>query len=371
MDEAQAKYNATGATFESVNLSEEGETPGRKSGSVGTERNSITFGTVWAVYKQASLGLFDILVIDEGSEMPTAHGLIAASLLKSSGRLVCAGDLLQLPPIQNTELLSESTPDEKPFVTSVMQALLSRTHGGEVERVRSASDVLNGEWPNIKMLTVSYRSTKTIAQFIGRLYKGQLEPCKSPPERLEILAKVAQRWSLNDALRNFFDSDLATLQDVPYAKEAEAIANVVAKCRTAYNSEGVKMKTVCVVTPHRRQRDAVRQAIAKTSPKGTLPEDVVVDTTERMQGDQADVVIMALAAVSNASTFIFDLCRLNVAFSRARKKVILACSSSMLQPSNVSHVLDSHDGRLAWQHFLDYVAQSSQAKYSEMMNIKE
>ena len=43
--------------------------------------------------------LFDVLLIDEASQMPLARAALPVRFLKRTGRLVVAGDVLQLPPI--------------------------------------------------------------------------------------------------------------------------------------------------------------------------------------------------------------------------------------------------------------------------------
>ena len=65
-------------------------------------------------------------------------------------------------------------------------------------------------------------------------------------------------------------------------------------------------------------------------------DSIVVDTVERMQGQEREVVVISLAvgdpdSLSGRSAFFFSTNRLNVAMSRARSKVILVASRGAFQ----------------------------------------
>ena len=68
--------------------------------STSTEPYLILGGTVYAIKKfEDNLGRFDMLVVDETSHMKFGEFALAIGSLKSDGRLVLAGDDLQLPPL--------------------------------------------------------------------------------------------------------------------------------------------------------------------------------------------------------------------------------------------------------------------------------
>ena len=74
-----------------------------------------------------------------------------------------------------------------------------------------------------------------------------------------------------------------------------------------------------VVAPHNAQKSLI---------KSFVPNEVEVDTVERFQGGERDVVLMS-ATVSDPSyieqekDFLLNLNRLNVALSRMKKKLIV------------------------------------------------
>ena len=112
--------------------------------------------------------------------------------------------------------------------------------------------------------------------------------------------------------------------------EADAIARVVATCLR----HGKSVRDMAVVTPFRKQAALIRRRI-----QGLLPANAdlpIVDTVERVQGLTVDLVAISLAAsapdfVSEVAGFLFSPNRLNVAISRARTKVIVACSPTLLE----------------------------------------
>jgi DNA replication ATP-dependent helicase Dna2 len=112
--------------------------------------------------------------------------------------------------------------------------------------------------------------------------------------------------------------------------EAGAIAQVVAGCLR----HGKTFRDVAVVTPFRKQAAMIRQQIQRLlPPDADLP---IVDTVERVQGLTVDLVAISLAAsdpefVSGVAGFLFSPNRLNVAISRARTKVLVACSPVLFE----------------------------------------
>ena len=109
------------------------------------------------------------------------------------------------------------------------------------------------------------------------------------------------------------------------------------------------LKTVGVIVPYRNQIAAVRQAIAtiKSPYKGDL-EGLTVDTVERFQGSQRDVIIYGftvqyryqlrfLASATFTDPVSGNLIdrRLNVALTRAKKKEIIVGNPDILSQNAV------------------------------------
>jgi hypothetical protein len=90
-----------------------------------------------------------------------------------------------------------------------------------------------------------------------------------------------------------------------------------------------------VVSPHRAQNRAIRRKLRALRGWSARP---FVDTVEKMQGQEAEVVIVSYGvadpefAVQEAE-FIYSLNRLNVAITRARTKTIVCLPAPLLQGS--------------------------------------
>ncbi|HWG90122.1 MAG TPA: C-terminal helicase domain-containing protein, partial [Candidatus Thermoplasmatota archaeon] len=87
---------------------------------------------------------------------------------------------------------------------------------------------------------------------------------------------------------------------------------------------------VGVVVPHRAQKAALRDR------HPWLAEAGAVDTVERFQGDERDVILVTATAsdpeyVAGEAEFLLNPNRLNVALSRPRKKLIVVASRSVFR----------------------------------------
>jgi DNA replication ATP-dependent helicase Dna2 len=79
-----------------------------------------------------------------------------------------------------------------------------------------------------------------------------------------------------------------------------------------------------VISPYRKQNNRIRQELQRRL--GSVAEEIRVDTVDRFQGGERDIVLLSLVA-SNPTASIgalhADWRRMNVAISRARRKLIL------------------------------------------------
>lgn len=111
------------------------------------------------------------------------------------------------------------------------------------------------------------------------------------------------------------------------SEEANAIAELVDEL---VRRHGVAPKDIAVIAPFRAQVRLLRSSIEQRSlPHG---EDLVVDTVERIQGQEREVVVVSLTAGDphasrGRGAFHLSLNRLNVALSRARTKAVLVASA--------------------------------------------
>jgi DNA replication ATP-dependent helicase Dna2 len=127
--------------------------------------------------------------------------------------------------------------------------------------------------------------------------------------------------------------DPRTLEDKFLQTEVE----VVEKIYTSLNEMRVSNRpSLLIVTPYRRQRNAILSQLKK---RHTDNELQIVDTTEKMQGKEADIVITCFGFSNLDETFrkkfAFNINRWNVATSRAKSKVIIITTDKMLYPEDI------------------------------------
>ncbi len=76
-----------------------------------------------------------------------------------------------------------------------------------------------------------------------------------------------------------------------------------------------------VISPFRNQCYLLRSALAERLGE-SIASRIEVDTVERFQGREKEVMLVSLV-VSTWSDFVMDDRRLNVAFTRARSKLVV------------------------------------------------
>jgi hypothetical protein len=79
----------------------------------------------------------------------------------------------------------------------------------------------------------------------------------------------------------------------------------------------------------------------------------LIDTVERLQGGECETIIVSgtqsdTGAISNNAEFILDLNRTNVIFSRAKERLIVVCSRSLLDSMPAD--IDDYRSSWLWKH---------------------
>ena len=291
--------------------------------------------------------LFDLIVIDEASQLDVAQAILAIAALADRGTLVVAGDHLQLPPIH----AATAPRGLEAMVGSVYDYF--RDHH-ELEPT---------------MLDINYRSNDTIVDFIRTAgYQAALSADK-PALKLKIIVPLGTRpnsWPASIAwspgLPVLADPELPISCFVyPEGRSSQwnhFEAGVTAALVRLYwqhlasNLEGEGgrpddlpadarrffERSVGVVTPHRAQQSLVISYLTRAfeDAPDVTPELIrgCVDTVERFQGQQRDVMIATLAlgdpdSIRREEEFLLSLNRFNVMTSRARAKLIVLVSDEI------------------------------------------
>jgi superfamily I DNA and/or RNA helicase len=123
--------------------------------------------------------------------------------------------------------------------------------------------------------------------------------------------------------------------------EARLVADLLRRIHRFYGDRFDADRTVGVIVPYRSQIAAIRAELEKLEIAALL--DISIDTVERFQGSQRDVIIYSFAVSHvyqldflTASTYTDEHGRLidrklNVALTRARKQMIMVGNAQILR----------------------------------------
>ncbi len=294
------------------------------------EKISIVAGTPGGIYKlvkDAGLigtNLCEWLILDEASQMSLPEALMAALPLTPEGKVIVVGDPRQMPPIVQHDWSTESRPtfQTNPVYRSLYETLAER---------------------NVPTIAFeeSFRLHKTLARFLrdeiyhkdGINYHSHKTKTLEPKLVFDPLVAAALT---PDCPLIVITHDEAASQTRNLIEEA-LIGPILA---ALIDEHGLDGKTgFGVVVPHRAQRAGLRIAYPFLG--------AGVDTVERYQGDEREAILISAVEsdpefLSASAAFLLDPRRLNVALSRAKKKLILIASQSIFELLPTDDALFGH-----------------------------
>jgi DNA replication ATP-dependent helicase Dna2 len=248
---------------------------------------------------------FDAVMIDEAGQVTLPLAVMA---MLAADTYVLVGDHRQLPPVV------QSLPTRETHLASVFRRLSGR--GCET------------------MLDVTYRMNSELVQWPGEsFYSGKLRPAKANAGRRLALPQAPREFSeILDAAKPIIFVEMDHRATRRYSNEEATLA---ADLLVDLRRSGFSLAGVAIVVPFRRQARRIR-AILKARP-AILKEEIsacLIDTVDRMQGQEREVVIVSMTAsepsyLTNLLDFLLQPQRLNVSVTRARSKVIILASEQL------------------------------------------
>ena len=255
---------------------------------------------------------FDVGIIDEATQSTEPSCLIPLVKCK---KVIMAGDHRQLPPtILNPEAYALSFTMFERFIEIYPQAS--------------------------SMLKIQYRMNEKIMAFPSiEFYNGELvahESVKSI-KLSDIAPRKVDDPALDDTPVVFVDTGGRFLEKVKsgsFSKYNPEEAKIVKRLVKGLISMGVSPQDIGVITPYRDHEDYLKQKL----------KDVEIHTIDGFQGREKEVIILSLVR-SNPDQeigFLSDLRRLNVAITRARRKLIIIGDIKTLKSHNFYRKLISY-----------------------------
>ena len=268
-----------------------------------------------------SMKHFSLCIVDEASQIlePYIVGLLSSD---SIDRFILIGDHKQLPAVV-------AQPDDKPRLHDCRLSLFERLLRQEREAGRQAfTGILNHQG----------RMHPDIAAFPNEWFyqQEQLQPVPLPHQ-------LEERLDYNEPSEDALDDKLKQhrVMFIPLTSEATIVADLLRRLYRQIGSEHFDANhSIGVIVTYRHQITQIRREIAKLGLSQL--EDISIDTVERYQGSQRDVIIYSTGVQNDedldfltSNSFVEDGAtidrKLNVAMTRARKQLIMTGRSDILR----------------------------------------
>ncbi|MBT0552412.1 AAA domain-containing protein [Riemerella anatipestifer] len=293
---------------------------------------------------------FDYVIMDESSKASPAETLVPINMGQN---IILIGDHNQLPPVVTreeavkknvkTELEDNGLDFEKAFGESLFEKLIKAFEADESKQ------------NYIKMLDIQYRMPKQVGSLISKyFYDSKLKnpetsiiPDYDKQKHHELTLKkdtsiiffsTSQRENPNDNDNKFNRQNKCNVQ---------AIKELLEKLNTLYSDNLAKSKpfTIGIIAGYRGQVDLLKSSInlsqysnfvqVETDESGRQKKTnlIEINTVDKFQGAERDIIIYDIVRSSKGQSnigFLDDYRRINVAFSRVKRLLIVVGNSEYL-----------------------------------------
>lgn len=241
---------------------------------------------------RASFLKCDTLIIDEAGQMTIPLAMMGMVKAK---KVILAGDHKQLPPI----ITSDEVPDYMK---------------------KSAFETLMTE-DNYTLLDTSFRMCEPLCEFVSDIfYDGKVKAFKQGCGDLVKSSDPLYDFDKPVVIHQVDDDGMQASD-----KEAAFIVDTIVE----FLKKGVPSKEIAVLSPFRAQAATIRRGIRKREDiSDEDKKELVADTVDKMQGQEREVIIYSFTAgdpdyIAEMADFLYNPNKLNVAFSRAKSKLII------------------------------------------------
>lgn len=293
---------------------------------------------------------FDYVIMDESSKASPAETLVPINMGQN---IILIGDHKQLPPVVTreeavkknvkAELEDNGLDFEKAFGESLFEKLIKAFEADESKQ------------NYIKMLDIQYRMPKQVGSLISKyFYDGKLKnpetsviPDYDKQKHHELILKkdtsiiffsTSKRENPNDNDNKFNRQNKCNVQ---------AIKELLEKLNILYSDNLVKSKpfTIGIIAGYRGQVDLLKSSInlsqysnfvqVETDENGKQKKTnlIEINTVDKFQGAERDIIIYDIVRSSKGQSnigFLDDYRRINVAFSRVKRLLIVVGDSDYL-----------------------------------------
>ena len=280
---------------------------------------------------------FSLCIVDEASQIlePSIIGLLASD---SIGRFILVGDHKQLPAVVQQ-------PDSELRLHACRLSLFERLL--RQEEAVGCSDFVG-------VLRRQGRMHPAIAAFPNEMFysREQLQPAPCPHQLEDTLDyRQPSEDALDDLLKArrvlFLPSDATStvyFSDQANQSEAHIVADLLRRIYRQYGNRFDAARSVGVIVPYRLQIAMIRAEIEQLHIPALA--GVSIDTVERYQGSQRDVIIYSFTVQRpyqldflTGNSFEEDGHqidrKLNVAMTRARRQLLMTGNAEILRQNEI------------------------------------
>ena len=310
-----------------------------------------------------ALRSFGLAIFDEASQILEPHllGILCARGVSGNAirRFVLIGDHKQLPAV-----VQQDSDDSAVTDPNLNEIGLFDCRESLFQRLLRMQQkwFSTGDSPFVFRFVNQGRMHPEVSEFANRMfYDGKLTPIPLPHQLANMnFPKVDEKNALQQRLAFqrvlFLPAKRPVHSDSPKVNDVEAtmVAQVVYEVYLLYSNNDrpfLPNETIGVIVPYRHQIAVVRRMLAKYQ----IPEltDITIDTVERYQGSQRDVIIYGFTVqypyqldfLCSQSFEEDGICidrKLNVALTRAREQIILIGNPDILSLDPIHKTLLSY-----------------------------
>lgn len=245
---------------------------------------------------------FDYVIIDESAKATTPELLVS---IINSKKIVLVGDHHQLPAFADSKIspiIAELTKKEDSRLFDLLFKVLPDTHK--------------------QVLTIQYRMKKAIGDLISHIfYGGKIATgCDDKDKTHNILRFQGKAivWINTSSMKNKAQKEKKGGSFVNYCENL-IIKNLLAE----FNEQNILSdQDIGIITGYKGQKELIQKTVSNVG-LDRIAKTLDINTLDAFQGRENDIIIYSTVRTKNSIGFQKEKERVNVAFSRAKKLLII------------------------------------------------
>jgi superfamily I DNA and/or RNA helicase len=260
---------------------------------------------------------FDVVFIDEANQSQEPVTLIP---LTKGRKFIMAGDQNQLPPTVVCEKIS-------PFLSLSLFERLIKIYGEKILgflniQYRMPDDILNfsnENFYNSKIISAKEAKKRNLKNI---LEEEKIEILKNLDDEINFILNPQKTICFID-----IDSKEEKFQNATSYFNFKEI-NIIKEIVENIKKLGIENKSIGIISPYKDQVKILKE---------TIKDDIEIKTIDGFQGREKDIIIISFTRANdkNIIGFLDDFRRLNVALTRAKRKLIVIGNSKTLKSNSL------------------------------------